>query len=278
MKGASNARVIWRIDVDFQDDGLPRMLRNEKLAINRDIASDTEYDELENKWRGQLLERFPFLIARVGEAAVPLDGREVTIRNEETSWGNFVVDQMRTAFGDPPADFAFINSGTLRIDDFIAGDIRFEDLGRTFGYSSYLRYLTLTGGEFREVLEAGYRGEGPSKGYFPQVSGFRVCVDRSRAEGQRIVSLQASTGAGWQEIDNETEYVVVVPDYLYGGGDGYEFPGHRPASRPGSELKYLVLDAIMAAQAQGRKVGAPVDPANPRIRILQRPDRSCFDL
>ena len=38
-------------------------------------------------------------MARVGEAAVPLDAREVTIRNEESNWGNFVVDQMRGAFG-----------------------------------------------------------------------------------------------------------------------------------------------------------------------------------
>jgi len=275
MKGASNARQVWRIDVDFDEAGMPRT--STALAdIDSSIVPDPEYDVLDKKWRGKLLEVFPFLTARVGAAAVPLDAREVTIRNEESNWGNFVVDQMRGAFGDPRADLAFINSGTLRIDDFIIGDVAFEDIGRTFGYSSYLRHLTLTGAEFRSVMQTGFRGEGPSKGYFPQVSGFRVCVDRSRPEGKRIVSLQLPGEDAWAEIQPDREYTVVVPDFLYKGGDGYQIPQDRPVSRPGSELVYLVLDAVMNAQAEGRKIGAPVDPANPRIVILEEPTNPCW--
>ncbi|NIL94733.1 MAG: hypothetical protein GTO71_09895, partial [Woeseiaceae bacterium] len=57
--------------------------------------------------------------------------------------------------------------------------IRFEDIGRTFGYSSFLRHTTVSGAEFVEIMEAGFRGGPESQGYFPQISGFRVCVDRS---------------------------------------------------------------------------------------------------
>ena len=274
MKGASNARVIWAIDVDFDDNG-QATLRERRIELDENIALDPEYEVLANKWRGRLLEKFPFLEARIGTAALPLDGREETVRNEESNWGNFIVDQMRTAFGEP-SDLAFINGGTLRIDDFIDDDILFEDIGRTFGFSSYLRLITLTGAEFREVLEAGYRGQGPSKGYFPQVSGFRVCVDRSRNSGDRIVSLQLPTEQGWQEIDPDKDYSVVVSDYLYGGGDGYEIPKDRPASPPGSELKYLVLDGILRAQAVGEKVGVPVDPRNPRFHALKEGKQPCF--
>ena len=275
FKGASNARKIWRIDVDFDALGKP-VIDARMIDVDSSIASDPEYDRLDQKWRSRLLEVFPFLGARIGEAAVPLDAREVTIRNEESNWGNFVVDQMRGAFGEPEADLAFINSGTLRIDDFIAGDIRFEDIGRTFGYSSYLRHMTMTGREFRNLLEAGFRGSGPSKGYFPQVSGFRVCVDRSRPDGDRIVSLQLRGDTAWAEIEPDREYSVVLPDFLYEGGDGYEVPRDRPASRPGSELVYLVLDAIINAQALGQRVGAAVDPENPRIVILAVPEESCW--
>jgi len=183
---------------------------------------------------------------------------------------------MRAAFGEPAIDFAFINSGTLRIDDTISGDILYEDIGRTFGFSSNLRYMTVSGAEFRQVMEAGYRGPGGSQGYFPQISGFRVCVDRSLESGSRIVSLQVPTDAGWREIDVGKDYTLVVPDFLYRGGDGYQLPKERPASRPASELKYLVLDAIVRAQAEGRSVGRLPDPANPRYVALG-PDRSeCF--
>ena len=275
MKGASNARQIWRIDVDFDDAGVPSTA-TQLIRMDPSIASDPDYDEIDRKWRGKLLERFPFLTARVGEAALPLDAREVTIRNEESNWANFVVDQMRGAFGKPPADLAFINSGTLRIDDFIIGDVTFEDIGRTFGFSSHLRYMTMSGAEFRTVMEAGYRGIGPSKGYFPQVSGFRICADRSRSDGERVVSLQVPVNDGWAEITEDREYSVVIPDFLYRGGDGYRIPQDRPVSRPASELVYLVLDAVINAQAEGRKSGAPVDPANPRIVILQDPNESCW--
>jgi 2',3'-cyclic-nucleotide 2'-phosphodiesterase (5'-nucleotidase family) len=274
MKGASNARVIWAIDVDFDEAGRARV-RERQIKLDENIALDPDYEVLATKWRGRLLEKFPFLEARVGTAALSLDAREVTVRNEESNWGNFITDQMRAAFGEP-SDFAFINGGTLRIDDFIEGDILFEDIGRTFGFSSYLRLTTLTGDEFREVMEAGYRGHGPSKGYFPQVSGFRVCVDRSRNEGDRIVSLQVPADDGWEEIVADKEYSVVVSDFLYRGGDGYNIPKDRPATPPGSELKYLVLDGVLRAQASGEKVGAPVDPENPRFHELLEGKQPCF--
>lgn len=274
MKGASNARVIWAIDVDFDASG-EAVIRERQITLDRNVALDPEYEVLASKWRGRLLEKFPFLEARVGTAQVPLDGREVTVRNEESNWGNFIVDQMRTAFGKP-ADLAFINGGTLRIDDYIEDDILFEDIGRTFGFSSYLRQTTMTGAEFRAVMEAGYRGHGPSKGYFPQVSGFRICIDRSRNDGDRIVSLQVPADKQWQEIDTATTYTVVVPDYLYGGGDGYQIPKDRPATPPASELKYLVLDGVFRAQAEGRKVGKPVDPDNRRIHMLKEGKERCF--
>jgi 5'-nucleotidase len=260
MKGASNARTIWQIDIDFAgDNGLPRV-DTQDISIDESIASDAGYQVIADKWRQRLLQTAPFLPAKLGEAAVPLDGREVAIRNDESNLGNFIVDQMRGAFGTPPSDLAFVNSGTLRLDDFIAGDISFEDVGRTFGFSSYLRYMTIRGDDFRALLEAGFRGTGPSKGYFPQVSGFRVCVDRSATEGHRIVQMLVPDGEGWSEIDAERDYLLIAPDYIFRGGDGYDFSKARDVSRPGSELQYLVLDAILVAQAKGEMVGELLNP------------------
>jgi len=276
MKGASNARTIWTIDLEFDANGQPT-IATKKIDLDKTVALDADYEVLASKWHTRLLETLPFLDARIGEAAVPLDGREVTVRNAESNWGTFIADQMRGAFGKPHADLAFINGGTLRIDDIIHDDIQFEHIARTFGFSSYLRHTTVTGAEFKQVMEAGYRGFGPSKGYFPQVSGFRVCVDRSRNEGDRIVSLQMPYGeAGWQEIVADKTYTLVVPDFLFGGGDGYEIPKDRPASRPASELIYRVLDAVINARAEGRKIGAAVDPANPRYHELREGKEPCF--
>jgi len=277
VKGASNARTIWQIDLQFGADGESPALDTTLISVDESIAQDSAYVAISDKWRKRLLDLIPFLPGRIGTAAVPLDGREVAVRNAESNWGNFIVDQMPGAFGKPPADLAFLNSGTLRIDDFVADDISFEDIGRTFGFSSFLRYMKISGGDFVTLLEAGYRGEGPSKGYFPQVSGFRICIDRSRPDGQRIAQLQVPVENGWQQIVEDREYTLVAPDYIYRGGDGYDFSAARDASRPGSELRYLVLDAVIRAQSQSQKVGAAVDPANPRISFLPEDAKRCFD-
>jgi len=275
MKGASNARVIWKIDLTFDADGTPQVAST-KLPMDESVAVDPDYALLETKWRDRLLDKFPFIEARIGAAAFPLDATEETVRSRETAWGNFIVDQMLTAFGEPAADVAFINSGSLRIDDYIADDIAFEDIGRTFGYSSFLRYLTVSGAEFRQIMEAGFRGSSESQGYFPQIAGFRVCVDRRRASGSRIARMQVPVDGGWKEIAADADYVMVVPDFLYGGGDGYQMPAGRKASRAGSELKYLVLDAILRARAEGRAVGVPVDPESPRTEVHDAPFAQCF--
>ena len=271
FKGSSNARVIWRIDVDFDASGQVSIGAT-SLALDSGVAKDALYQQLEDEWRAELLRLYPIISAKVGEAAIEFDVREETIRNAESSWGNFIVDNARQAFGKPVADFAFINSGSVRIDDYIMGDISYEDIARTFGFSSFLRRLELSGAEFRTLMEAGYVGEG--EGNFPQVSGFRVCIDRRLPERSRIVSLQVPAGGGWQDIDAGRQYTLVMPDFLYQNNDGYVVPDSLkdPDSRPGAELKYLVVDAIIRAQQLGQKIGEVTDPARPRFVALG-PDR-----
>jgi 2',3'-cyclic-nucleotide 2'-phosphodiesterase (5'-nucleotidase family) len=139
-----------------------------------------------------------------------------------------------------------------------------------------LRWLRLSGAEFQTLLEAGYVGEG--QGNFPQISGFRVCVDRRLPDRSRIVSLQVPTPDGWQEILANREYTLVMPDFLYQNNDGYVVPDslRDPDSRTGAELKYLVLDAIIKAQRLGQKVGEEVDPANPRFVAVDENRSECW--
>ena len=93
MKGASNARVIWRIDLEFDEAGLP-VVEMDVIEVGVGIEPDADYALLDRKWRDQLLEKFPFLEARVGTAAFPMDATEETVRSREAAWANFIVDQM----------------------------------------------------------------------------------------------------------------------------------------------------------------------------------------
>ena len=277
MKGGSNARVIWRIDVAFGANGKAVSIDARMMDLDESITPDPAYAPIEQKWREQLLAMVPFLDAKIGVAAVPMDAREATVRGEETIWGDFIADQMRAGFGKPAADFSFINGGTLRLDDYVADDITYEDIARTFGFSSFMRHITLSGAEFKEALEAGYRGAPASQGYFPQISGFRVCFDKSRREGDRIVQLLVPHQDEWRPIEPNRDYAIVVPDFLFGGGDGYNVKKARNVSRPASELKYLVIDAIAREQAAGRAIGKAIDPEALRIAELKQGETTCFN-
>ena len=273
VKGDSNARRIWRIDVVFRGDG--PVVTEQLIKVSDQYAEDPEYAHIPVKWEERLREAIPFLNVRFGDAAAPLDGREATIRTRDSGWGMFIADQMKHAFPRQDIDFALINSGSLRIDDVVATDITWEDIARTFTYPSALRYLEIPGGDFRDLLENGYRGS-EGEGYFPQISGFRVCVDRSRENGERIVELQAPAGGTWAEIDDDRVYAVVAPDFIVRGGDGYNFSKALITSPAGSELKFLVLDRIMQATAKGATIGKANAAAGQRYVKLEPGEKSCF--
>jgi 2',3'-cyclic-nucleotide 2'-phosphodiesterase (5'-nucleotidase family) len=278
FKGSSNARVVWRIDVDFDADG-DASIQATAIPMDNDVAKDSSYQELEDQWRADLLRLYPIIDVKVGMAGIRFDVTEESIRNAENPWGDLIVDVARSAFGQPKSDFAFINSGSIRIDDYIADDITYEDIARTFGFPSQVRRINVSGTEFKTMMEAGYRGAGRSEGFFPQVSGFRVCVDRRKPDKERIVSLQVDSADGWTEIDSQKIYSVILPNFIFGDRDGYAMPpgARETASPPGPELKYLLVDAIVKAQFENKTVGVEVDPANPRYMQLDANRESCWD-
>jgi 5'-nucleotidase len=271
VKGDSNARRIWQIDVEFP--GNTPVVRETLIDVGDNFSKDPDYAYIQEKWEKKLQEVIPFLKVRFGDTAVRLDGRESTIRTRDSGWGMFIADQMENAFPRQEVDFALVNSGSLRIDDYIEADITWEDVARTFAYPSALRYMEIAGEDFRELLENGYRGD-EGEGYFPQISGFRVCVDRSRDSGERIVQLQVPAPGGWLEIDDDSVYVVVAPDFIVRGGDKYDFSEALHTSPASAELKYLVLDGIVRATAEGEKIGTA--SAGQRYVKLAAGEDACF--
>ncbi|HEX6750992.1 MAG TPA: 5'-nucleotidase C-terminal domain-containing protein [Longimicrobium sp.] len=257
-KGESNARGIWR--VTLSRSGRRATARAEAVEVDSTIAIDPGYQrQVTEKWAAQLREKVPFMDAVIGRSDSLMDASEETVRNAESAWGNWLADQMRTAFPTAPADVAVLNGGALRIDDVFGGTIRWEHLARTFGFPTRVGLVSLRGRDLREtVLERSVSG-GRGEGRFLQVSGLKVRFDRSRPEGQRILDVQVQRGGAWAPLADDSVYVVAVPDYLYSGGDGYTF-NQRAISKvpPGPDLKLAAFDALTAAFARGQ-------PITPRV-------------
>jgi len=58
MKGASNARVVWQIDMMFDAAGNPS-IDAQMLEMGQQVVADADYGRLDEKWRDRLLEKYP---------------------------------------------------------------------------------------------------------------------------------------------------------------------------------------------------------------------------
>lgn len=258
-KGDSNARRIWQVVVG-RSAGQPA-LRADSVALDESVAIDPAYvREVQQKWAARMQEKIPFYDQVIGRSTTRLDASEEVVRNQESAWGNWLADQMRTAFPTVPADIGVLNGGAIRIDDVITGDIRWEHLARTFGFPTRVGLVWLRGRDFKEtVLERGVSG-GRGEGRFLQVSGVRFTFDRSRPANQRVTSVEVQRGAAWEPLDDNRVYIVAVPDYLFSGGDGYLFHNRAILSvPPGADLRLVAFDALSTAYAAGQAIAPAVE-------------------
>lgn len=257
-KGDSNARGIWR--VTLAGGGRRATARAEAVAVDSTIPVDPGYEQrVTRAWAARLREKVPFLDVTIGRSDSLLDATEGTVRNAESAWGDWLADQMRTAFPTQPADIAVLNGGALRIDDVFGGTLRWEHLARTFGFPTRVALVSLRGADVRGVLERSVSG-GIGEGRFLQLSGLRVRFDRSRPEGERIVDVQVQRGSAWAPLAADSVYTVAVPDYMFGGGDGYTFAQRAVSSvPPGPDLKLIAFDALTALYARGEAIRPRVE-------------------
>jgi 2',3'-cyclic-nucleotide 2'-phosphodiesterase (5'-nucleotidase family) len=258
-KGDSNARRVWQVVIGRR--GGEPALRADSVVLDASVPVDPAYArDVQAKWAARMREKVPFFDQVIGRSSTRADASEEVVRNEESAWGNYLADVMRTAYPTVPADVGVLNGGAIRIDDVVAGEIRWEHLARTFGFPTRVALVWLTGRDLREqVLERGVSG-GRGEGRFLQVSGLRFTFDRSRAPGQRVTSVEIRRGDAYEPLDDARVYVVAVPDYLFGGGDGYNFHNRAVLSLPpGADLRLLAFDALSAAYARGEAVAPQVE-------------------
>jgi 2',3'-cyclic-nucleotide 2'-phosphodiesterase (5'-nucleotidase family) len=254
--GESNARNVFRVKLTA---GKPPRLTSEMIRLDSTIAIDRAYQaQIEQKYRTEIERIVPFFNQRIGTSSTLLDGREEAVRGGESTWGNYLTDVMRGAFPDIPADIAVLNGGAIRIDDIVTGPIRWEHLARTFGFPTRVALVWLRGSDvIARVLEQSVSGE-PGNGRFLQVSGVRFSFDRRLPAGSRVSDVHVQRAGTWQPIDLNALYIVAVPDYSYGGGDGYTFRSRAVITiPPGPDLKLMVFDALSASYAKGVAI-APV--------------------
>ncbi|BEP29180.1 5'-nucleotidase C-terminal domain-containing protein [Helicovermis profundi] len=130
-----------------------------------------------------------------------------------TPLGQWVCEVMANKVG---VQVGIQNGGGLRRDMY-AGDITMGDMYEIMPFDNALVTMDLPGKDLRAAIEHGISNPDVSNGSF---SGLLVTYDPAKEFGQRIVSIKLADGT---PLDDNKNYSVVVNDFMFGGGDKYDF-------------------------------------------------------
>ncbi len=189
-----------------------RRAHHQLVDVDERVPPDPEMAKLVQHYSERLSRE---LEVPIGETTVPLDARNVTVRQQESNLGNFIADVMRAAVG---ADVAITNGGGIRTNAlFPAGRITRKDVLAWLPFGNVVVKVAVTGAVIRQALENGVSQWEQVAGRFPQVSGLRYTFNPSRPAGSRILEVRV----GDRPLDEAATYTVATNDFMLRGGDGY---------------------------------------------------------
>lgn len=189
-----------------------RRAQHQLVDVDERVPPDPEMAKLVQQYSQRLSKE---LEVPIGETTVPLDARNVTVRQQESNLGNFIADVMRAAVG---ADVAITNGGGIRTNAlFPAGRITRKDVLAWLPFGNVVVKVAVTGAVIRQALENGVSQWEQVAGRFPQVSGLRYTFNPSRPAGSRILEVRV----GDRPLDEAATYTVATNDFMLRGGDGY---------------------------------------------------------
>jgi len=210
------ATIIAKADANVKTAYVHRMLidKNKKTVavnselvwINDGLPSDPAVDELVEKWQKiqdeNIRQVVPDPYEVIYHADVPLDGLEKSIRNEQTNLGQIIANAMWEAV-PRPADGAFFNGGSVRIDDQMSGDILAVDVFRALPFGGSVVKVEMTGALLIRMLDTGLQNKGTG-GYLQWGN-----ITRSDAGGQWLI--------GGQPVDANKTYNIATTSFLLTG-------------------------------------------------------------
>lgn len=262
------SKYLGRFEVEFDSNGDLVAFEGAPILLDGDIPKDVEAQKLLDEYRvgvEQVEAHF------IGSTSVFLDG---VCRRHECNLGNFITDAMvdfcvnNTEIDTCNQTFiALLQGGGIRtsisFDQSTDGRFSLGDLQTVLPFKHRMEIVEITGAVLREVLEHSVSRytDGEKRGEFLQMSGILVTYDMREPTGHRVSEVKVRTENGFEELQDEAKYNVMIDNYTARGGDGYEMVKHKTV------VKTNVLDTDLLVSYL--KMNSPISPmVEGRITIL----------
>ena len=264
LKADADARTATVARLILGPDGHLRVEHEFRKLASDSPRPDPAVQKLVDEWQTKHEQMFctkenapaDCLAEVYGHARVSLVAEENKIRGQETNLGDWIADRMVEAFAGCGAQAAFINSGSLRLNqDLAPGPVTRRNVEEIFAYATPLWLLKIDGATLKQVAAQATRGW-PGSGSWLQISGFAYVHDQE-ARTARQVSLLTPQGS--RPVRDDETVLVVTGDYLInpeaGDQDGYQMLSRDQVvagcAANGQDLKKIIQTALAAAEPKG---------------------------
>lgn len=258
VQASFGTKYLGHLELEWDDNwklknayGLPVLLSGE-IEQDREVleALKEESDFIAKKYQ-----------VKIGYTEFTLKGRSAYCRFQECNIGNLITDAFvdyistnyRTENGKPVL-IGLVHSGAIKGSLFAktekgyTGEITLEDLITVLPFGCSLEVLEMKGNILKTVLERSMdkydikKGTGGLfKASLMQVSGLRLKYDLTKEVGHRLVSV--TVAPEYNELDDNSVYNVVMPDYLAQGNDYSELADQKRVVSVNKEEKdYMVVE------------------------------------
>lgn len=237
-KADANARTIYIHWVTYHPENKNVDIWSQLMPITNDIKPDPKTAHVVANWERKADALINDMGYQANEAITslptPFDGRESMIRNFQTNLGRLIACSMQAA--DDEADFAFINSGSIRIDDQIQGKLLGRDILRTLPFGGDVVHGSFKGDVLQRILEAGFVTNRDAGGYFQTTSNVQQAGDSFTINGQ--------------PINPNATYEAAVPKFLsLGLEDNLDFMDEEGTYKPlanqtNADIRNLVIQYL----------------------------------
>ena len=136
-KADANAKTVYIHTLTYNTKTKDLKIDSHLFPIDEKIASQPKVGAIVSKWNAVLESKITEVIADPYEviyhASPPLDGTDSASRGIQTNMGDLITEGMARSF-DEAVDGAFVNGGSIRLDDMLAGDVSSIDIFRVLPF------------------------------------------------------------------------------------------------------------------------------------------------
>lgn len=235
-KADANAKTVYQHVITVRKSGKVAV-ESTLIPIDEFMPKDSTVNALVQKWNRILDENVKQVVAQPYEViyvtGIPLDGRESTIRHRQSNMGKLFTKAMLDASANN-ASCAILNSGAIRIDDEINGEISAIDIFRALPFGGKILDVTVSGGLLAQILDYGKSSTG-SGGYL-QYTGVQSASGKWTINGT--------------VVEESGRYNIVLNDFLLAGYDlpflTRETPGILAIHTPEDDTEDIRRDMRLA--------------------------------